>query len=169
MKPDTKIKTMRDASFMGIMRWAVWGRLKELGIPLHMTYGYKTAEKRKLYDLPKDHRIDARCISGHPDAKPSDEWFFCKKVRCHNRQIHKAKILKGGIHKRNQAEYEVKGFCLYDKVIFNGRKCFITGRRTSGSFMLKDIEWNKISDCAGYKRLRLIQRAGHTLIERRPA
>ena len=169
MKPDTKIKTMRDASFMGIMRWVVWDRLKTLGIPLHMTYGYKTAEKRKQYDLPKDHRIDARCISGHPDAEPANEWFFCKKVRCHNRQIHKAKILKGGIRKRNQAEHMVKGFCLYDKVIFNGRKCFITGRRTSGSFMLKDIEWNKISDCAGYKRLRLIQRAGYTLIERRPA
>ena len=169
MKPDTKIKTMRDASFMGIMRWVVWDRLKTLGIPLHMTYGYKTAEKRKQYDLPKNHRIDARCISGHPDAEPANEWFFCKKIRCHNRQIHKAKILKGGIRKRNQAEHMVKGFCLYDKVIFNGRKCFITGRRTSGSFMLKDIEWNKISDCAGYKRLRLIQRAGYTLIERRPA
>ena len=169
MKPDIKIKTMRDASFMSIMRWAVWDKLKELGIPLHITYGYKTAEVRRQYNLPKEHRVDARCISGHPDAEPADEWFFCKKVRCHNRQIHKAKILKGGVRKRNQAEHMVKGFCLYDKVIFNGRKCFITGRRTSGSFMLKDIEWNKVSDCAGYKHLRLAQRAGHTLIERRPA
>lgn len=79
MKPDTKIKTMRDASFMSIMRWAVWDKLKALGIPLHMTYGYKTAEKRKQYDLPKDHRIDARCISSHPNAEPADEWFFLQK------------------------------------------------------------------------------------------
>ena len=33
-----------------------------------------------------------------------------KKVRRHNRQIHKAKILKGGVKKMNQAPYLVKGF-----------------------------------------------------------
>ena len=167
MKPDTKIKTMRDASFMGIMRWAVWDRLKTLSIPIHMTYGYKTAEKRKQYDLPKDHRIDARCISGHPDAKPSDEWLFCKKVRCHNRQIHKAKILKGGIHKRNQAEHMVKGFRLFDRVKCNSTECFIFGRRSTGYMDVRTLDGTKVNAGISYKKLRLINPAKHLLIERR--
>lgn len=167
MKPDTKIKTMRDASFMGIMRWAVWDKLKALGIPLHMTYGYKTAEKRKLYDLPKDHRIDARCISGHPDAEPTDEWFFCKKVRCHNRQIYKAKILKGDIRKRNQAEHEVKGFRLFDKVICNSAECFIFGRRSTGYMDVRTLDGTKINAGISYKKLKFVNPASHLLIERR--
>ena len=63
--------------------------------------------------------MDARCISGHPLAKSNGEVFYQKKVRCHNRQIHKNTILKGGVRKRNQAEYEVKGFRLFDKVSYN--------------------------------------------------
>ena len=167
MKPDTKIKTMRDASFMGIMRWAVWNRLKTLGIPLHMTYGYRTAEKRKQYDLPKDHRIDARCISGHPDAEPADEWFYCKKVRCHNRQIHKAKILKGGIKKRNQAEHEVKDFRLFDKVRCDGTECFVFGRRSAGYMDVRMLDGTKVNAGISYKALKLIEPAKHLLIERR--
>ena len=167
MKPDTKIKTMQDASFMGIMRWAVWDRLKALGIPIHMTYGYKTAEKRKLYDLPKDHRIDARCISGHPAAEPADEWFYCKKVRCHNRQIYKAKILKGGIKKRNQAEHEIKGFRLFDKVRCNSTECFIFGRRSNGYMDVRTLDGTKINAGISYKKLRFVSPANHLLIERR--
>lgn len=165
MKPDTKIKTMRDAAFMGIMRWAVWDKLKELGVPLHMTYGYKTAEARRQYNLPKEHRVDARCISGHPDAEPTDEWFFCKKVRCHNRQIYKAKILKGGIRKRNQAEHEVKGFRLNDTVLFGGKEWFIHGRREKGSFVLEDLDGNRTERAPS--KLKFVHPNGALLIERR--
>lgn len=38
--------------------------------------------------------VDARCISGNITVKPIEEIYFKRKVRCHNRQIHKAKILK---------------------------------------------------------------------------
>jgi hypothetical protein len=167
MRPDTKIKTMRDASFMSIMRWAVWNRLKALGIPLHMTYGYETAEKRKQCDLPKDHRIDARCISGHPDVEPADEWFFCKKVRCHNRQIHKVKTLKGSIRKRNQAEHEIKGFRLFDKVKCNSTECFIFGRRSAGYMDVRTLDGTKVSAGISYKKLKFVNPAKHLLIERR--
>ena len=167
MKPDTKIKTMRDASFMGTMRWTVWDRLKELDIPLHMTYGYKTAETRRQYNLPKDHRIDARCISGRPDAEPADEWFFCKKVRCHNRQIYKAKILKGGIKKRNQAEHEVKGFRLFDKVRCDGTECFVFGRRFTGYMDVRMLDGTKVNAGISYKKLKFVNPAKHLLIERK--
>ena len=49
--------------------------------------------------------IDARCISGNPKAVSDGTVYYQKKVRCHNRQIHKNTILKNGIRKRNQAPY----------------------------------------------------------------
>ena len=62
----------KDAAFMGVMRWAFYNRMKEtyepLGIMVNMTYGYITKNSRIEHNLPKDHFIDARCISGHPDA-----------------------------------------------------------------------------------------------------
>lgn len=165
MKPDTKIKTMRDASFMGIMRWAVWDRLKELGIPLHMTYGYKTAEARRQYDLPKEHRIDARCISGHPDAEPADEWFYCKKVRCHNRQIHKKNPGAGGYRKQAQQGHVIKGFKLNDTVLFGGKEWFIHGRREKGAFVLEDLDGNRTERAPS--KLKFVHPNGTLLIERR--
>ena len=83
--------SFRDASFMGIMRWAFYNKLKELYPNVHLTYGYITKNTRIEHNLPKDHYIDARCISGHPDAKNTckdgDVVYAYRKIRCHNRQI----------------------------------------------------------------------------------
>lgn len=88
--------SFKDAAFMGIMRWSFYNRLKEIYPNVFMTYGYITKSTRVKNNLPKEHYIDARCISGNPNAEPLGYYFYQKKVRCHNRQIHKAKILKGG-------------------------------------------------------------------------
>ena len=169
MDPDAKSPKMRDASFMGIMRWAVWERLKTFGLSMYMTYGYRTARVREECHLPKDHRVDARCISGHPKVVPSDEWFFCKKVRCHNRQIHKKKILPGGIRKRNQAPYEVFGYRLFDKVACQGQTGFIHARRSSGSFDIRTLDGDRISAGISYKKLMFLEPRRNILVERRPA
>lgn len=138
-----------DAAFMGIMRWAFFNRVKEtyepLGIMVNMTYGYITKKTRREHNLPKDHFIDARCISGHPDAVSDGTVFYQKKVRCHNRQIHKQKILKGGIRKRNQAPYLVKGFRLFEKVKYHGNQYFIFGRRSSGFFDIRTLDGTKVN------------------------
>ena len=145
----------KDATFMGIMRWAFYNKLKENYKDVNLTYGYLTKNTRIENKLPKEHFVDARCISGNPNAKSSGEIFYYKKVRCHNRQIHKFK--KGGTRKLNQAPYVVKGFRLFDKVIYQGKKCFVWGRRSSGSFLLKDIFGNTIKDGVPYKKLKLIE------------
>lgn len=171
--PKTIHRGMRfkDAAFMGIMRWAFYNRLKELyvskNISVSMTYGYITKNTRIEHHLPKAHFIDARCISGHPDAAPSNEVFYQKKVRCHNRQIHKLTINKGGIRKRNQAVYEVKGFRLYDTVLWKGQKCFIFGRRSTGRMDLRLIDGTHINASAGYKNLKLLRKRSNYLIEQR--
>ena len=150
--------SFRDAAFMGIMRWAFYNELKEIYPNVHMTYGYITKNTRIRNNLPKEHYIDARCITGNPTAKPLGITYFQRKVRCHNRQLYKANFLKGGIKKRNQAPYEVKGFRLFDKVRFQQKECFIFGRRTSGSFDIRKLNGEKIHAGISYKKLQLLER-----------
>ena len=161
--------SFRDASFMGIMRWAFYERLKSIYPNVSMTYGYITKNTRIENNLPKDHYIDARCISGNPLADPLGYVWYMKKVRRHNRQIHKAKILKGGVKKMNQAPYLVKGFRLFDKVKFNNKPCFIFGRRSSGYFDIRTLSGGTVSKCANSKELKLIFKRSGYLLERRNA
>lgn len=161
--------SFKDAAFMGIMRWAIYNKLMGIYPNVRMTYGYITKNTRIKSGLEKSHIADARCISGHPKAKPASESFYSKKVRRHNRQIHKATINKGGYRKRNQAEYVVKGFRLFDKVLFKGEECFIFARRTSGYMDVRKLDGTKVSPCAGYKKLKLIESPKGYLTERRPA
>ena len=162
----------KDAAFMGIMRWNFYNKLKEIyelqGIEIRMTFGYLTKNTRIRHHLPKEHYIDARCISGHPEAIPNNEVFYQKKVRCHNRQIHKNTILKGGIRKRNQTGYLVKGFRLFDKVAYKGREYFIFGRRQSGFFDLRNLSGCKVNKGSlSYRKIGFLEPRQYYLCERR--
>ncbi|MBO6255286.1 MAG: HNH endonuclease [Bacteroidaceae bacterium] len=174
IKLPKKIKrgvSFKDATFMGIMRWALYNRLKEiytpLGIDVKLTYGYITKNTRIEHNLPKDHYIDARCISGNPDAISDGMVYAFKKVRCHNRQIHKCTIGKGNIRKRNQLSYEVKGFRLYDKVLYKGQECFIFGRRAGGRFAVRLLDGTKLNEQISYKKLKFLEPRKNIICERR--
>ena len=159
----------RDASFMGIMRWTFYETLKQqyepMGIPVHSTYGYITKHTRINQGLPKEHYIDARCISGNPEAVSNGEYHYQKKVRCHNRQIHKLTVLKSGIRKRNQAPYLVKGYRLFDVVLAKGTVWYIHGRRTLGSFILKNLSGDKLEIVPG--KIKFISQQHGFISERR--
>ena len=159
--------SFRDAAFMGIMRWAFYNKLKEIYPNVSLTYGYVTKNTRIENGLPKDHYVDARCISGNPKAVSDGTVYYQKKVRCHNRQIHKNTILKGGNRKRNQAPYEVMGFRLYDKVKWKAQNCFIFGRRSTGRMDLRLLDGTKINASVGYKNLKMLEMRKNTLIELR--
>lgn len=159
----------KDAAFMGIMRWSFYEELKNRYKNVHMTYGYITKNTRIKNNLPKEHYVDARCISGNPSAKPLGIYYYQKKVRCHNRQIHKATIYKGGKKRRAQMEYIVKGFRLYDKVSYQGKEYFVMGRRTSGSFVVRTLK-NEKSNKSGtlsFRKIKLLETAKHYLVETR--
>lgn len=156
-----------DATFMGIMRWAFYNEIRSQYPDVSLTYGYITKHTRIMNGLPKAHHIDARCISGHPLAKSDSVVYYQKKVRCHNRQIHKLNICKGGILKRNQAPYLVKGFRLFDKVRYSGKEGFIFGRRSSGYFDIRKLDGTVIHRSAKYSALSLLDTAGAILTERR--
>ena len=161
-------KSYRDAAFMGVMRNTLLERLrKEMNIPVTGTYGYITKYWCEKAGLEKSHINDAVCISKHPYAKPLNTYHLTKAVRHHNRQIHKAKFSKGSIRKRNQAPYLVKGFRLFDKVLYQGKECFIFGRRVSGRMDVRLLDGAHINASVGYKNLKLLESRKAYLIERR--
>lgn len=163
--------SFKDSAFMGIMRWAFYNKLKEIYPNVHMTYGYITKNKRIEHGLPKEHYIDARCISDYPEAiHPwnKTEVYYQKKVRCHNRKIHKMSILKGGVRKLNQTEYLVKGYRLFDRVQYQGKQYFIFGRRKSGFFDIRTLDGEKVNKGSiSYKKLKLLEISKKFLTERK--
>ena len=156
----------KDATFMGIMRWTLYERLKKLYKNVSMTYGYITKYKRIKYNIEKSHIADAFCITNNLNAKRLNYYYLQKQVRRHNRKLHKSKIYSGGYRKNNQAKYSVFGFHLFDKVKYNNIDCFIFGRRSSGSFDIRKLTGDVISRGISYKKLKLVEYRKSLLIER---
>lgn len=157
----------RDATQMGIIRWRIYELAKAVFAHVHLTYGYVTKHTRITHELEKSHMMDARCISSHPLARPDGTSYLIKCVRRNNRQLHKATIKKGGKRQRNTAPKSVHGFRLFDCVRYQGKVCFVFGRRSSGYFDLRTLDGTKIHASASHKQLQIIQKASTFLIERR--
>lgn len=164
-----KSGSLRDATHMGMMRWRLYDEVKAFFPNVQLTYGYLTKHIRISHQLEKSHLIDARCISGNQLAQSDGTWYLMKRVRRNNRQLHKATIRKGGLRQRNTAARQVHGFRLFDQVDYQGTRCFVFGRRSSGYFDLRTLDGKKISASASYKQLKCIQRASACLMERRAA
>jgi len=162
-------KGFRSEAQMSVMRWFIFNSLKEYFPQAKLTYGYITKNTRIRNSLEKSHMVDARCISGYPMAVPVSETYFFKQVRKNNRQLHKANTLKGGVRKKNKSPYLVKGFRLFDKVLFQNQECFVFGRRATGYFDLRLLDGTKISASASYKKCKRLERAKTMLVERRTA
>lgn len=159
--------SFKDATFMGIMRKTLLCELRKIYPNVKETYGYITKDTRITHNLPKDHYIDARCISGNPDAKPLGYYFYQKKIRCHNRQIHKMCIPKGGVRKNNQANYFSYGFRLFDKVKFKDKEYFIFSRRKTGLFVIRNFLGEKPNKSGNidYRRLKFLETRHNLLTE----
>ena len=128
--------SFKHASFMGIMRKSLLKQLKEyFSIPVIETKGYITKFVREnILKIEKTHINDALAIAQRPcgfnkkilsPIKRNNIYYLIKPVRHHNRKIHKATFIKGGKRKNNQAPKYVKNFRLFDKVLYEGKECFI--------------------------------------------
>ena len=147
-------KSLRDAAVMGIMKWKLYDALKSIYPDVKMTFGYITKYNRIYNGIEKSHVSDAFTISKNFNAKRLSYYYKVKLVRRHNRQIHKFKILKGGKKRMNQSPFEVFGFRLFDRVMFDNQYYFVYGRRASGYFNIRDIDGKNPKDII-YKRLKL--------------
>lgn len=155
-------KSFKDSTFMGIMRWTFYNRLKEIYSNVKMTYGYITKNTRIINKLEKAHRIDARCISGNSLAEESDVWYHIKQVRKKKRSLHEAVARKGRKipnreSKRNSKNtkeiiYKGKKWCLYDKVRLNGDIGFISGF-SGGMVYIQDIYGKYVQISPKYKQV----------------
>lgn len=161
-------KNYRDAAFMGIMRKTLFNRLCALYPNVYETYGYITKNVRIENDLPKEHYIDARCISGNSKANPLDYYIYQKCVRSQNRQIYKNNFLKGGCKKNNQLIGNIFGFELFNLVIYQHKRYFVFGKRKTGYLDIRDLFGNKVNKGSiSYKKLKRIRNNKTILTERR--
>jgi hypothetical protein len=156
-------KSLCGAAIMGIMKWRLYDELKSRYSNVSMTFGYITKYNRIKYGIEKSHTSDAFVISKNFNAKRIEYQYLKRLARRHNRQIHKMKILKGGKKKDNQAPFEVFGFRLFDKVLYNNEINFIYGRRKSGNFNIRDFNGENPKDVS-YKKLKLIRGKRHPII-----
>ena len=164
-----KLRSTRDAAFMGIMRKTLMRRLEdELDIPVVETMGYITKATRIEYlRLAKTHTSDALAIAQGKHGfninrlttiKLSDRIYVVKPVRHHNRQLHQATIRNGGIRRRTQTSKYMFNFRLFDKVLYGHNEYIIAGRRSRGEFKLKNTD-EKIIDGVAYRNLKIVERS----------
>lgn len=156
---DLKIKrgkSLRDAAVMGIMKWRLFNELKSIYPNIDMTFGYITKYNRIHNGIDKSHVSDAFVISKNFNALRLGCYYKIRLVRRHNRQIHNQKIPKGGIKRLNQSPFEIFGFRLFDRVMFENNYYFIFGRRKTGSFNIRDIDGKNQKDIT-YRKLKLLR------------
>ncbi|MBO6274925.1 MAG: HNH endonuclease [Methanobrevibacter sp.] len=165
-----KVKSFKHSAHMNTMRKRLVELLKEEFENVYETFGYLTKYTREKLGIIKSHSNDAFIISNNLEAEQSDIEYLYKKVRRHNRQIHKAKPSKGGKRKRNQSPYIVNGYKRFDRVLYNNSmECYITGKRSSGYFQLKKFDGTVISQGASSKKLKLLEPVKGWIIDWRKA
>ena len=154
--------SLRDVAYMNIMKDRILKEVSNKYSNVHYTWGYITKRNRIKNNISKGHDYDAFVISENFKAEQIDIRYVVRQVRRHNRQIHKAKILKGGKLKRNQAPYTVFGYRLNDIVRYKGKQYYIKARRSSGYFDIRTFEGTKSG--SSYKNLKLERISGRTFI-----
>ena len=152
-------QVFRDASAVSQMRKMVFKELKTIfpDIPIYNTYGYITKYNRIKSNLPKQHAVDALVITGNLNVKPLGYFYKGKQNRNHYRQLHEMLPKKGAIRPPVILPKFIYGYQISDKVLCNGKVGFISSRRQSGSFAVKDINGDFIRRNITYKKLKLIE------------
>lgn len=104
------------------------------------TFGFVTAENRNHLNLEKDHYIDACVVaSGGLKFKELDVIYRKRRVSIQDRVL-----TKGVRGEQKLPTGKIFSFKKFDKVKYLGKTCFIKGRRSSGSFVLMDIDNSSI-------------------------
>lgn len=105
------------------------------------TFGYVTKANREPSKLNKEHYNDAITIACGCVPEPKISSYLYKKRHIPRQERILCKGVRG---EKKIPTGKVLGFRRYDKVEYMGIECFVKGRRTSGAFVLSDIEDNTI-------------------------
>lgn len=141
--------SLRDASVMNIMRWAVYEQAKAEFENVHLTYGYVTKHTRIENCVEKSHNADAFCITKNVQAERLSSYIKMRLLPRHNRALHVNNPKKGGVRRSTIASHWIGKSRLqrFDSVIWNGIKCFIFGS-THGRPVLRDIDGKSVTPTA---------------------
>lgn len=85
-----KVKNFKGATFMTSVRWQMYDELKTMfpDTEIHLTYGSRTKEARRLLGVRKSHINDAYCMGDFHPKHRSEHWLYTKKRR-NNRVLSK--------------------------------------------------------------------------------
>lgn len=85
-----KVKNFKGATFMTTVRWQMYDELKSMfpDTEIHLTYGSRTKEARRLLGVRKSHINDAYCMGDFHPKHRSEHWLYTKKRR-NNRVLSK--------------------------------------------------------------------------------
>lgn len=85
-----KVKNFKGATFMTSVRWQIYDELKTMfpDTEIHLTYGSRTKEARRLLGVRKSHINDAYCMGDFHPKHRSEHWLYTKKHR-NNRVLSK--------------------------------------------------------------------------------
>lgn len=135
-KKPKKSKNLKYATHMSIIRSQL---LKKYPDAIE-TFGFVTAENRNHLKLEKDHYIDACVVASDGlEFKELDVIYKKRRVPAQDR------ILTKGIRGEQKLPTgKIFSFKKFDKVEYLREICFIKGRRSSGAFVLMDIDNNSI-------------------------
>ncbi len=135
-KKPKKSQNLKYATHMSIIRSRL---LKEYPNAIE-TFGFVTSENRNRLKLKKDHYIDACVIaSGGLEFKELDVIYRKRRVSKQDRQL-----CKGIRGEKKIPTCKVFDFKKFDLVEYMKELCFIKSRRSSGFFVLMDINNNSI-------------------------
>ena len=132
------------------------------------TLGFVTKVNREHLSLEKDHYIDACVIaSGGKEFEVNNIIYKKKRVSKGDYQL-----CKGNRGQQRLPVGKVQGFRKFDKVSYLEHECFIKGKRSSGNFVLMDINNTPLdfSSIGGlknpsYKKLKRVAARNSTLIK----
>ena len=163
-------KSLRSVAAMNVTAERIFEEVKKRFpyAQIKKTYGYITRYNRVKNNIDKSHANDALVISKNFNAEPSNQLIVVKRIRRHNRQIHKKNPKKNGIRKRSQAGRYIKSYALNDYVsVDNKQKGFITARMSDGYATVKTIDGERVHEktVVSMKRLTLIRRATNIIYE----
>lgn len=107
------------------------------------TFGYITKEHRQLFELPKEHYIDAVIIA----CQGNPAYFNKTKDVIYKRCISKGDYqqTKGIQSEKRIPTGKLFGFRKFDKVNYLGKEYFIKGRMSTGFAILMGIDNIKLS------------------------
>jgi hypothetical protein len=158
-------RPLRAAAHTQAGKTAALAALSEIA-PLEITYGYVTKVDREAMGLPKTHYFDAVAIAAQGTSVSVLPDYEAMRA------------VAKGVYRQRRGErshlvaslpYEVFGFRQWDKVMLpDGRTGFVKARRSSGSFTISDLGGALVKECS-WRKLRLLERAGTLLTERRMA